>query len=763
MLEENLFENILASLRTRRGWTQEDAAAHIGKGISRHTYSDLETGKLPPSPKHLKLIAAGFKLNQADTDALYRAAHHESPKLHNLPFDRNLLFTGRESLLEQLSQLLKENYSVALTGLAGIGKTQIALEYAHRCYVGKVYQAVFWVSAADEASLKIGYATLAEKLDLPEQDEQELDKIVQAVKDWLEWHTNWLLIMDNADNLQLARSFFPKSHNGHILLTTRTQMVGNVARKIDIGRMEPSEGLLFLLLRSDVLKAKTVLEAKTKLDTFAADLRNAASQVVELLDGHSLALDQAGAYINDGASLTEYINLYNEKRGELLSERGSLDEENEGKYSEYPDTVAVTFALCFEKASKRHPLSIDILRFCAFLHPDAIPDELFQHDDSFKRDTTGFKKGRTALLRYSLIRRNTEEQTCSMHRLVQAVLIDDMSPDLHIQWRVRVLRALDAASPDKVDFKDWRRYGRLLPHALICANWTEDELTLSDEAVMIFHKTGKYLRVRGQYAEAETLLGRVLSIYKQYLGVEHHNTATALIDLATLYTEHNKFSQAELLYQQALVIMDGLYGNEHPSTAGCMNNLAIVYYAQGKYELAEPLHQQVLAFREKYFGVEHLETAGSLLNLANLYAMQGKYKQSAPLLGRAFSIMVKQLGEDHPDIARCLSMVAIHYYVQGEYEKGVLWYRRALKINEKNLGEDHPDIARSLLGLAYLLEALGQDEELDALFQRALSIREQRLGATHPLTQEARKDYMAFLQRIRRDVQAVAPEANDEP
>jgi hypothetical protein len=114
----------------------------------------LETGKLPPSEKHLKLLATGFKLNQADTDALYHAAHHGSPKIHNLPFRRNPLFTGRGSQLEQLAQLLKENYSVALSGLAGIGKTQLALEYAHRCYVAKVYQAVFWVSAADEVSLK---------------------------------------------------------------------------------------------------------------------------------------------------------------------------------------------------------------------------------------------------------------------------------------------------------------------------------------------------------------------------------------------------------------------------------------------------------------------------------------------------------------------------------------------------------------------------------------------------------------------------------
>src|SRR6266702_2447733 len=110
MLEENRFENVLASLRVKRGWTQADAAAHIGTGMSLRTYIKVENGQLSPSEKHLKLIATGFKLDPADTDALYRAAHHTPPKIHNLPFRRNPLFTGREDQLKQLGQLLKESY-----------------------------------------------------------------------------------------------------------------------------------------------------------------------------------------------------------------------------------------------------------------------------------------------------------------------------------------------------------------------------------------------------------------------------------------------------------------------------------------------------------------------------------------------------------------------------------------------------------------------------------------------------------------------------
>jgi len=695
LLEENRFENILASLRVRKGWTQEDAAAHIldiGKGISRRTYIDLETGNLPPSPKHLKLIASGFKLNPADTDALYHAAHHGSPKVRNLPFHRNPLFTGRERQLERLAQLLKESYSVALSGLPGIGKTQLALEYAHKCYVEKVYSGVFWVNAADEESLQIGYAKLAEKLDLPERDEQELAKIVEAVKQWLDDHTDWLLIMDNADNLQLARSFFPEvseDNNGHILLTTRSQMVGDVAGEIiEIDKMEPAEGLFFLLRRT---RRYGRLPDKTALDTVASDIRNAASQIVELLDGHPLALDQAGAFIEDGGSFTDYIDRYHEKRLELLSERGSMDEENKGRYSEYPDTVVVTFTLCLNKACERHPLATDLLRFCAFLQPDAIPEELFQHDDSFKLDKRALRKGITALLRYSLIKRNMQEQTFSMHRLVQAVLIDDMPPDLQKQWRERVMRALDAAFPYEVEFKNWRQCKRLLPHALVCATWAADELAPTVRVAQLFHRAVVYLDARGQYSVAESLLVRVLSIYEQHLGVEHPDTATIL------------------------------------------NNLSSLYMAQDKYEQAEPHIVRAISIREEQLGVEHPDTARSLHNLAFLYFVQDKYEQAVPHIVRAISIQEEQLGAEHPDTARSLCMMAFIYNKQGNHEQAELLYRRALRVFVKHLGSDHPDIALPLYGLAKLMQDQGKRERAEALYRQALSIREQRLGATHPV------------------------------
>ncbi len=745
ILEENRFENVLKSLRVRRGWTQEDAVAHIGKGMSRHTYIDVEIGNLPPSPKHLRLIATGFKLSPDDTDMLYRAAHHTAPKMHNLPFRRNPLFTGREDQFKQLNQCLLENGRAALaqiaiiTGLGGIGKTQLALEYAYRHHPD-VYQAVFWMNAADEASLQTGYATLAEKLDLPEKDGQKIETIVQAVKDWLADHTNWLLIMDNADNLPLARSFFPKADHGHILLTTRSQMVGDVAGEIiELDNMKSEEGLLFLLLRSLPPLRSQLLENKTKLDTVPADIRNAASQVVALLDGHPLALDHAGAYIEDtGKSFSKYIQLYREERRRLLNRRSSQEDETKGKYSYHRETVAVTFRLCFRQARKRQPLATNILRFCAFLHPDAIPEELFEHDESFKYDADALSKGITALLRYSLLKPNVQAQTYSMHRLVQGVVIDAMAPNLQRQWRERVVHALYAAFP-KVSFKEWRWCERLLPHALVCATWKEDSLTPIEVAMLsldksvptldladLFHIAGIYLHDRGRYSEAEPLLIRAHSIMSEALGAEHTDTIK------------------------------------------CLQNLAGLYVIQGKYERAATLRQQALANYENTLKIAYrgYPSARSLFNLGILYKDNGKFEQAEPLLIRAHSIMSEALGAEHPDTIKCLQYLADLYVIQGKYEQAIDFYQQVIATQKKQLGAEHPNIARSLQdlafhGLARLKQDQEQYEQAEALYQRALSIRKQLLGSKHHLTQDTIKDYAEFLQSMGRDAEAEALEAND--
>jgi tetratricopeptide (TPR) repeat protein len=180
----------------------------------------------------------------------------------------------------------------AISGLGGIGKTQIALEYAYR--YARDYQAVLWTLADTRESLISGYTTLAELLDLPQKSEQDLTIIIKAVKTWLQTHGSWLLILDNADELTLVREFLPPTFAGHILLTTRAQAMGRLAQRLEVETMEPDIGALFLLDQSKYDQAE--LHLKRALAIFERSLWPGSPQRADVLDNLGKVYRMQGRY-----------------------------------------------------------------------------------------------------------------------------------------------------------------------------------------------------------------------------------------------------------------------------------------------------------------------------------------------------------------------------------------------------------------------------------------------------------------------------------
>ena len=308
--------------------------------------------------------------------------------------------------------------------------------------------------------MEASYLSLADLLKLSEQNEREIDRIIQAVKTWLEGHSDWLLVLDNADDLQLARDFLPTEPLGRILLTTRSQILGNIAAPIVLEAMEPEEGLRFLLRRSGVLGLET------RLETLDPAIREAAAELVDLLGGHPLALDQAGAYIEETeTSFAAYLQLYRWQRHTLLEKRGLIA-------NKHPESVVVTFEICFQQASVICPSAIDVLSFCGFLHPDAIPEELFSHVEHLNLSPLAFDNAIRALRRYSLIKRNAQDKLLSVHRLVQAVRKDGMDEQACLEWEYMAVLAVNAVFP-QVEHGTWPQCERLLPHALLVAHYIE--------------------------------------------------------------------------------------------------------------------------------------------------------------------------------------------------------------------------------------------------------------------------------------------------
>src|SRR5450755_3445886 len=677
------------------------------------------------------------------------------PPIWNIPYPQNPLFTGREELLTQLATTLHAGQPTALSqpqaisGLGGIGKTQIAVEYAYRSRGD--YQAVLWAQADTRENLTSSYLTVAALPNLPEKSEQESARVIAAVKNWLQRHMGWLLILDNADDLALARDFLPPSFGGHVLLTTRAQATGRFAHRLEIDILSTELGALFLLRRAGRLAPDASLKQAEAAEQVCA------KEICGEVGGLPLALDQAGAYIEETqCNLSDYQQRYQTRRARLLQRRGGL-------VPDHPDAVTATWSLAFEKVEQANPAAADLLRLCAFLAPDAIPEEIITRGaahlgpllEPVASDPTDLDEAIAALGTYSLMRRDATEKTLSMHRLVQAVLKDQMNTQDRKLWAQQAVRAVNAAFP-KVEHQNWPQCNQLLPHALLCAELIAQEQMNAPEAARLLNQTGDYLNARARYTEAEPLYVRALAICGQQVGPQHPTTATSLNNLALLYDNQGKYEQAEPLYQRALAIYEQQLGAQHPTTATSLNNLAGLYRVQEKDKQAEPLYQHALAIREQQLGPDHPDTASSLNNLANLYSDQGKDEQAEPLYLRALAIREQQLGPEHPNTASSLNNLANLYFNQGKGEQAESLYQRALSIHEQQLGAQHPSTALSLNNLARLYQDQGKDEQAEPLYQRALAMDAHALGPQHPRTQTIRANYAHLLHTMGRDAEAAA-------
>ena len=620
----------------------------------------------------------------------------------HVPYRRNPYFTNQVTILTHLYNTLRLEKTAILTqqqdisGLGGFGKTQIALEYAYRYC--DAYRSTLWVQADSYESLVLGYITLANILQLPKKDTQNQSVTVQTVIHWLNTHNQWLLIFDNADDLSMIVKFLPEAGTGHILITTRSQTLGTPYHNVNVQRMEPPAGTRLLLRRIGILASDAPLDHASIAD------RTAAKEIVQALDGLPLALDQAGAYIEEtGCEVFGYLKRYRTQRVTLLHRRDKLT-------WDHTEPVAIAWSLSFQEIEQVNPAATELLQLCAFLHPDAIPEELITEGAShlspklqaLASDLIALDEAMETLRAYSLMDRHPDTRTLSIHRLVQAVLLDTMTQEEQRERAEQVVRAVNQFFP-AVEFDSQSFYERYLLHAQACAVHIMHWKLAFPEAARLLEGVGTYLYEHARYSEAEPLYQRALAIREQILGPNHLDTASSLNNLGELYYDRGKYIEAEPLHRRALAIREQVLGLRHPDTASSLNNQANLYMKQGEYGQAEPLHRRALAIREQVLGAQHPDTAQSLSNLAGLYEAQGNYEQAEPLYQRALAIWEQVLGPQHPDTAQSLNNLAALYYAQGKYEQAEPLYQRALAILEQVLGPQHPDTKTIRRNYAMLL------------------------------------------------------------
>jgi tetratricopeptide (TPR) repeat protein len=711
--QEALAEAIGASARSIRRWEQDQAVPQEVMRTRMCTLFEID-------PRSL-LGAQGDEQAASTT-----------PSFWHVPLPRNPLFTGREDLLHALHEKLKSEQRLALTqswaisGLGGIGKTQIALEYAYQ--YRQDYVAVFWISAATLESIRAGLLAVAECLYLPEKDEHDPLLVIRAVRQWLATHQDWLLILDNADDVTIISDVLPVERSGYLLLTTRAQALGSVAQRLEVETMGVAEGTLFLLRRAKLLALDAFL------DRASHDHLAAAEAIVIEMDFLPLALDQAGAYIEEvGCSLSTYLELYRAHRAELLRRRGQMP-------GDYPASVATTWSLNFEQVEQANLAAGELLRLCAFLSPDAIPEELFSEGSTVlgpvleqaATDVLALNGAIEELRKFSLVQRDPEARLLRLHRLVQAVIQDALPAGDRCRWAERAVRATRLMFTRSPKVSNWSQDQRFLPQAQACSVLIQEYAFEFAEAAALLQWIASYLYIATLYEQVEPLYQQALRIWEKMLGPEHPQTAYALSGLATLFRVQKKFEQAEALYRKALHIREQAFGPEHPDVALALGDLGALYTQLGRYEQAESLFQRALHIRELALEPDHLDVAISLNQLALLFMQQGKYEQAEPLYQQALGILEHGSGNEDPDVARPLNNLAELYLKQGNYERAEPLYQRALQIWEQVYGPEHPNTALLLTNLAELYRRQKKDEQVEPLCRRVLRIWEQAYGPGHP-------------------------------
>lgn len=769
----------LRQQRILRNWRQQDVADQLG--ISLVTMQRWERGSQHPGAYYRVKLCALFGLSAQELGLLEEfptlasteneiaeaaetveiveiapsnAASTEGLALWTIPYVRNPHFTGRDDLLDHLMERLSPatagqpgtiqqaalTQSQVIKGLGGIGKTQIAVEYAYRARQQGRYVHTLWINAASEEALLTSFSALADFLPaFLSKEETDQRQLAAAVIRWLEQCPQpWLLIMDNADDLAIIQPYVPLRGNGAVLLTTRAHAVGALAASVEVDNMSMIEGTQLLLRRAQRLSDATPEEI------------NEASNIVIALAQFPLALDQAGAYIEEtGCSVSEYLQLYQRYRHALLARRGQQG-------TGYPSSVATTWALSFEHIEQVNPAAAELLQLCAFLSPDHIPEELLTEGTAYwppllqeaVGDRFTFNQMLETLLAFSLVKRLSEDHLLSIHRLVQVVQVERTTRQKRQQWAERLVSAVNAVFPRNPGdvVAAWPNCQRYLEQAQACDILIQEHQLLLPEAADLLARTGSYLQARALYTLAEPLHQHALAIRKQLLGSEHPQVADALAELAHLYYQQGKYALAEPLFQRALHMREQLLGPEHLDVADSLNELALLYYQQGKYTHAAPLFQRAIQIGEQVLGPESPEMAYLLNNLANLYQKQEKMALAASLHHRALYIREQLLGPEHLDMTNSLNNLAFLYYEQGNYTEAEPLYQRALVIRERALGPEHPQVAYPLHGLALLYEKQGKYAEAEPLYQRVLRIREQVLGSEHRETAAVLHDFADFQQ-----------------
>ena len=638
----------------------------------------------------------------------------------NIPYPRNANFTGRIKLLDGLRSDLQSARIKALTGLGGVGKTQLALEYSYQYQ--NYYDIVWWFRSDLPSTILDDYALMAERLKLPGWETRDLNLMAEVARTFLENQTRWLLVFDNAQGPDDLRPFLPRGGGGHVILTSCNPSWGNLAQSLPVPNFERQESVEFLLKRTD------------------QEDKEAAHDLAEALGDLPLALEQAGAYMETtGKPLKEYLSAFQKRRLEVLAM---------GLPSDYPETVATTWDISFEAVKNDHPTASKLLRLCSYLAPDNIPIELLVKGSGYLPDSLASvlqdEDGRDAVLaalrRYSLIERR--EDKISIHRLVQEVLRIRLSDEGREAWAGAAVQMVsDAFLYDSNDVRTWSECALLLPHALAVTDHSYELRAAPKPTVFVLSQAGIYLLGRFELPEAKKLYEQALKIAEATYGSDHYQVATIANNLGSVLHDMGDLQGAKKLYERALQIDEKALGPDHLNVARDATKLGTVLHDMGDLQGAKKLYERAIevfwlcraiVFNEKVYSPDHPTVAVVFNNLGGILQDMGDFQGAKIIYEQALKIAEATYGSDHHQVAMIANGLGRVLQAMGDLQGAKKYLKRALEIYEATYGSDHLNVAMAANNLGSVLHDMGDLQGAKKLYERALKIAEATYGPDHP-------------------------------
>lgn len=627
-----------------------------------------------------------------------------------------------ETLSQELSDRSRPRYyhRIALHGLGGVGKTQIALEYAYRHESD--YNYVFWISGVSQTELLSGFKNIA-RLSGCTKGTRDPSKIAIHVLNWLRVTKNWLLIIDNLDDISIVRNYLPTTDGaGHTLITTRNKNSDGIpAEGFEVPGMHPEDCVQFLLERG-------------RLPDQTSEIRYEAHRIVEELGYLPLAIEQAASYIRISQNVNEYLTTYKKQRQELLNWRPSGNDP-------YAFTVAATLKLSLNSLQSSNPQVFALVQYLAFMNPDEILveflkdgiDVLPSNIQVLIKNNLGWIKSLKELEKFSLINVFKEGTRISIHRLVQAVIQDELDSSLQTSIVSHIIQLGLRCFPDMSNSTERESCRRYRSQVIACLE-QGDGAKEGPEWQILSVRVGRYLFEDGFYKDSLRWRTLTFDIKKRVLGPDHPDTLMSMQYLAGTYLNMGRDAEAARIHEQMLEARKRTLGLEHPDTLSSMHGLATAFLNMGRHADGAQMLQQTLEARKRTLGPEHPDTLSSMHNLATAYLNLGRNAEGTQIHEQTLEVRKRTLGPDHPNTLMSMLYVATGYNCLGWNAKAAPMHEQTLEAQKRTLGPEHPDTLWSMHSVAMTYLHLGRNAEGAHMHEQALEVRKRTLGLEHPDT-----------------------------